>query len=136
MAERAPEPREMRAERAVQLVPAEIYNRFFEKALAENAGQQGELPLNTLQRGMADALYGRSNPGPGGFTSSYVDDVARYMERQQRRRAAEEIASNMPIRSATNTVQESLLNAPSSPELAPSAIADQLLRRRMGRPMT
>jgi hypothetical protein len=133
MAERAPKRREMDTERVVQLVPAEIYNRFFEQAITEKAGQQGELPLNTLQRGMADALYGRSNPGPGGLTSSYVDDVAGYMEKQQRRRAAEELASNRPITSVTNTVQESLLNAPSSPESAPSAIADQLLRRRMGR---
>lgn len=135
MADRAPSTNERSAERVVQYVPAELFNRFFAQDRLDSTPRQGELQLNTLQRGMADVLYGRSNRAPdaSGLSASYIDDVAQYMEAQQKQRAIEEKASTAPALAATNTVQESLLNAPASPKSSPTAIADELLRRRMGR---
>jgi hypothetical protein len=136
MASRAPQSGPRDVEPVTQLVPAELYSRFFERAKSggtPGGERQGELGLNTLQRGTADALYGRANPTPDGYTPSYVDDVARYMETQQKQRALEEKASSRPISAATNTVQESLLNAPASPGTTPTSAADELLRRKMGR---
>jgi hypothetical protein len=136
MAARAPEPVTANPGRVEQMVPAELYNRFFAETGQggqRGEGVQGELSLNTLQRGMADNLYGRSRRGAEGFTASYVDDVARYMESKQKQRALEEKASSAPIAASTNTVQESLLNAPASPKTAPTSVADELLRRKIGR---
>ena len=138
MADRAPQPRDRAAESVVQYVPSELFSRFFAgqpQGAAPAAPRQGELQLNTLQRGMADALYGRSTPSSSasGFSASYIDDVAQYMETQQKQRALEEKASAAPALAATNTVQESLLNAPASPKSAPTAVADELLQRRLGR---
>lgn len=136
MAARAPEPVTANPGRVEQMVPAELYNRFFAETGQggqRGEGVQGELSLNTLQRGMADNLYGRSRRGAEGFTASYVDDVARYMESKQKQRALEEKASSAPITASTNTVQESLLNAPASPKTAPTSVADELLRRKIGR---
>jgi len=138
MAERAPQVGTRNPEQVVQYVPAELFNRFFTQQAPEGAGggtRQGELQLNTLQRGMADALFGRSDRAAraGGYTASYIDDVAQYMEAQQKQRALEEKASTAPVLASTNTVQESLLNAPASPKSAPTAMADELLKRRLGR---
>lgn len=138
MADRAPQPRERPAESVVQYVPPELFSRFFAGQSREAAPadpRQGELQLNTLQRGMADALYGRSNRAPdeSGFSASYVDEVAQYMEKQQKQRALDEKASAFPTSAATNTVQESLLNAPASPRSAPTAVAEELLKRRINR---
>jgi hypothetical protein len=135
MANRAPAPQQREKERVVQYVPSELFSRFFAQSPQATEPLQGELQLETLQRGMADTLYGRSSrtPNSGGHSASYIDDVAQYMETQQKQRALEEKASTAPITASTNAVQESLLNAPASPETAPTSIADQLLRRRMGR---
>jgi hypothetical protein len=138
MAERAPQVGTRNPEQVVQYVPAELFNRFFTQQAPEGAGggtRQGELQLNPLQRGMADALFGRSDRAAraGGYTASYIDDVAQYMEAQQKQRALEEKASTAPVLASTNTVQESLLNAPASPKSAPTAMADELLKRRLGR---